>query len=143
MFFFSNHPDSHAIIVEQPGRWQDVYAWARFHSHLHFQVYLGRPVSSKALTSSSTEASVADGAYGIYVSWAASVNVFWSAGSAVGSRGALWKIRVGRDQVRELLLWSSLVSNCRKPYMFTFCMKLLFLGNANEMNPRREGSAVN
>jgi len=45
LFFFSNHPDSHAIIVEQPGRWQDVYA----------------------LTSSSTEASVADGAYGIYV----------------------------------------------------------------------------
>ena len=30
-----------------------------------------------------------------------------------------------------------------KPYMFTFCMKLLFLGNANEMNPRLEGSAVN
>ncbi|CAE7229426.1 unnamed protein product [Symbiodinium sp. CCMP2456] len=45
LFFFSNHPDSHALIVEQPARWQDVYA----------------------LTSSSTEASVADGAYGIYV----------------------------------------------------------------------------
>ncbi|CAE7335740.1 unnamed protein product, partial [Symbiodinium pilosum] len=44
LFFFSNHPDSHAIIVERSGHWEDIYA----------------------LTSSATEASFSDGAYGIY-----------------------------------------------------------------------------
>ena len=83
MFFFSNHPDSHAIIVEHSGRWQDVdvspFAVRDFFTHVTRMVLRSQhgavPQPQKALTSSAARTSVADGAYGIYVSVAAASSV--------------------------------------------------------------------